>query len=79
MAYSVAQAWIVEGYGWYIDWLYVMDGHRRQGFGSALLKAITERWPDVEFDAFTESGEQFLDAIEENESLTSRGNRHDDD
>lgn len=60
MAYPVAQAWVVMDYGPYIDRLYVMEGHRRQGVGTALLTAITERWLDVEFDAFTESGESFL-------------------
>lgn len=64
MAYPVAQAWVVTNYGPYIDWLHVMDGHRRQGIGTALLKAITERWPDVEFDAYTESGELFLASSE---------------
>jgi len=60
MAYPVAQAWVVMNYGPYVDWLHVMDGHRRLGIGTALLMAITERWPYVEFDAFTESGELFL-------------------
>lgn len=60
MAYPVAQAWVVMNYGPYIDCLHVMDGHRRRGVGTALLTAITERWPEVEFDAFTEAGEQFL-------------------
>ncbi len=64
MAYPVAQAWVVMNYGPYVDWLHVMEGHRRQGIGTALLKAITKRWPNVEFDAFTESGELFLGSNE---------------
>ena len=60
MASPVAQAWVVMGYGQYIDCLHVMEDYRRRGIGTALLTAITERWPEVEFDAFSEAGEQFL-------------------
>lgn len=60
MAYPIAQAWVVMNYGQYIDCLHVMEDYRRRGVGTVLLSAITERWPEVEFDAFTEAGEQFL-------------------
>jgi GNAT superfamily N-acetyltransferase len=66
MAYPVAQAWVFTGgYEPYVDWLCVMEDHRRAGIGTALLDAIRARWPDVVFDAFTDSGEKFLDAYEE--------------
>jgi GNAT superfamily N-acetyltransferase len=66
MAYPIAQAWVFTGgYEPYVDWLYVMEEHRRAGIGAALLDAIRARWPGVEFDAFTESGNQFLAAYGE--------------
>lgn len=79
MAYPVALAWVSMPYSPYIDWLYVMEGYRRRGIGSAMLEAIKARWPDVEFDAFTESGEHFIGGIEGTESITNQGNLHDDD
>jgi len=61
MAYPVGQAWVhVSPYGPFLDWLHVMDGHRRAGIGSALLSAIEQRWPDVICDPATELGELFL-------------------
>jgi GNAT superfamily N-acetyltransferase len=68
MAYPIAQAWVVVDYAPYIDWLHVMEGYRRLGYGSELLKAIIERWPDVEFDSSTDVGEQFLAGHEEKSS-----------
>ena len=65
MAYPVAQAWVYIGYEPYVDWLCVMQHFRRAGVGTALLDAITARWPDVVFDAFTGPGEQFLAAYGE--------------
>jgi GNAT superfamily N-acetyltransferase len=64
MAFPVAQAWVCDSpYGPYIDWLHVMEGHRRQGIGRALFAAIRRRWPDVEFDAVTDDGELFLSGL----------------
>lgn len=60
MAYPVAQAWVLMGYGQYIDRLHVMEDYRRRGIGTALLTAIQQRWPKVEFDAFNKAGELFL-------------------
>ena len=65
MAYSIAQAWVYMGSDPYVDWLFVMDEYRRRGIGTALLGAVRERWPDVEFDAVTEAGERFLASLGE--------------
>ena len=63
MVFPVAQAWVsLDPYGAYIDWLYVMEGWRRQGVGMALFQAIRQRWPDVEYDAVTEAGEALLNS-----------------
>lgn len=79
MAYPIAQAWVVMDYGPYIDWLFVMDEYRRQGIGTALLEAITARWPDVEFDSFTELGELFLDRYEARRPNANGMKHHEDD
>ena len=30
-----------------VDYLFVLDAHRRHGVGSALVAAIVDRWPNV--------------------------------
>ena len=63
MAYPVGQAWVVvTPYGPFLDWLHVMEGHRRTGVGTVLLTAIRKRWPDLVVAPVTESGESFLAA-----------------
>jgi len=65
MAYPVGQAWVhVTPYGPFLDWLYVMDDHRRAGIGTALLEAVHARWPDVVCVAVTEAGERLLGEFE---------------
>jgi GNAT superfamily N-acetyltransferase len=61
MAYPVGQSWVVVTlYGPIIDWLHVMDDHRRVGIGTTLLTAIRTRWPDVVYAPATELGDRFL-------------------
>jgi GNAT superfamily N-acetyltransferase len=49
-----------------LDYLYVIDGHRRIGLGTALVRACLQRWPRINLGrAATEEGELFLRALVE--------------
>lgn len=61
MAFPVAEAWVhVSPQTAYLGLLFVVEGWRRQGIGTALFKAIRQRWPNVAYDAVSESGQAFL-------------------
>ncbi len=44
----------------YLCLLFVREGYRRQGIGTALFTAIRQRWPNVAYDPVSEEGEAFL-------------------
>jgi GNAT superfamily N-acetyltransferase len=61
VALPVAEAWVhASPHGAYLGLLFVVEGYRRQGIGTALFGAIRQRWPNVEYDAVTEAGEEFV-------------------
>lgn len=69
MAYPIGQAWVtvVPRQGDYylppfVDWMSVDPEYRRMGVGTALLKAIKGRWPDVTASVGSVLGELFLEA-----------------
>lgn len=48
----------------YLDFVLVRDDYRRQGIATDLVGACRERWPGLEMDAVSDSGEAFLDSLE---------------
>jgi len=51
------------GYGPSVDYLFVLDGWRRNGIAAALIDACRKRWPDLSLGAgATDEGEAFLNA-----------------
>jgi GNAT superfamily N-acetyltransferase len=46
----------------YIDYLFVLDEHRRKGIGILLLDACIGRWPHIHYDGVTRAGKAMLRA-----------------
>ncbi|MBN9118109.1 MAG: hypothetical protein J0I06_02920 [Planctomycetes bacterium] len=66
VAFPVAEAWVFVSPQWtYLGFLFVVEGCRRQGIGTAVFEAIKQRWPNAEFDAVTEAGKAFVNRLAE--------------
>jgi len=49
-------------YGLYVEWVHVDEQHRRQGIATEVLRALREKFGELDMDGATDEGENFVAA-----------------